>query len=29
VVTGGMEVERSEPDNIIISNAAVLVTVEP
>jgi len=29
VVVGGMEVERSEPDNIIISNAAVLVTVEP
>jgi uncharacterized protein (TIGR02058 family) len=29
VVAGGMEVERSEPDNIIISNAAVLVTVEP
>ena len=28
VVAGGMEVERSEPDNIIISNAAVLVTVE-
>jgi len=28
IVSGGMEVERSEPDNIIISNAAVLVTVE-
>jgi uncharacterized protein (TIGR02058 family) len=28
VVAGGMEVERSEPDNIIVSNAAVLVTVE-
>ncbi len=28
VVSGGMEVERAEPDNIIISNAAVLVTVE-
>jgi len=28
VVAGGMEVKRSEPDNIIICNAAVLVTVE-
>ncbi len=28
IISGGMEVERSEPDNIIISNAAVLVTVE-
>jgi uncharacterized protein (TIGR02058 family) len=28
VVAGGMQVESSEPDNIIISNAAVLVSVE-
>jgi hypothetical protein len=28
VVEGGMKVGRSEPDNIIISNAAVLVSVE-
>lgn len=28
VVAGGMQVERGEPDNIIISNAAVLVSVE-
>ena len=28
VVAGGMQVEGSEPDNIIISNAAVLVSVE-
>ena len=28
VIAGGMEVERTEPDNIVISNAAVLVTVE-
>ena len=28
VVTGGMTIERTEPDPIIISNAAVLVTVE-
>lgn len=28
VVTGGMQVEGTEPDNIIISNAAVLVSVE-
>jgi len=27
IVTGGMEVEGAEPDHIIISNAAVLVTV--
>ena len=28
VVAGGMDVEHTEPDNIIICNAAVLVTVE-
>jgi uncharacterized protein (TIGR02058 family) len=28
IVAGGMEVEETEPDRIIISNAAVLVTVE-
>jgi hypothetical protein len=28
VVAGGMTVDRTEPDNIIICNAAVLVTVE-
>ena len=28
MVTGGMEVAGTEPDQIIISNAAVLVTVE-
>jgi len=28
IVVGGMEVEHTEPDHIIISNAAVLVTVE-
>lgn len=28
VVAGGMQVEGSKPDNIIISNAAVLVSVE-
>ena len=28
VLAGGMLVDRSEPDNIIISNAAVLVSVE-
>jgi len=28
VVAGGMQVKGSEPDNIIISNAAVLVSVE-
>jgi len=28
VVAGGMEVEGTEPDYIIISNAAVLVTLE-
>ena len=29
VVAGGMEVARAEPDNIVICNAAILVTVEP
>ena len=28
IVTGGMAVERTEPDPIVISNAAVLVTME-
>ena len=28
IVTGGMDVAHTEPDNIIISNAAVLVTLE-
>lgn len=28
IVGGGMELEATEPDRIIISNAAVLVTVE-
>lgn len=28
IVAGGMELERTEPDHIIISNAAVMVTVE-
>ncbi len=28
VITGGMEVEGAEPDHIVISNAAVLVTLE-
>jgi len=28
IVAGGMDVEHTEPDNIIISNAAVLVTME-
>ncbi len=28
VVPGGMDVEHTAPDNIIISNAAVLVTLE-
>jgi len=28
VVAGGMQVERNGPDNIIISSAAVLVSVE-
>ena len=28
IVAGGMDVAQTEPDNIIISNAAVLVTME-
>jgi len=28
IVAGGMKVEGTEPDNIVISNAAVLVTLE-
>lgn len=28
IIAGGMELERTDPDHIIISNAAVMVTVE-